>query len=612
MSHTGPVFEHKYQTAVVRPNLAAIAFGPKAVRQDEALFNELRNMSHTRDEGAPISVSKEQVAKFEERRDVTELRAQIRASTDKSEKNRLRSRITSIIDTLKRLKLEEDREAYFKKADQMRLHGTEPEPTPGAGGPGMAAPVAACISHCTLQGGEESATVGTSSSEQFIEALRAYLSSPVTSARRRAPAIATQSKPPRDSCCFVCLKAYPNRSGLTRHFRDTHLDDGTFGKPFACRECERAGAAQVVVDGPAQWCNHLEHTHGMVHTPSIKPGASHRDRPSNSRWACLLCETPMASVSTLLAHMNRTEIPRFRKSLHVACSACTREGLVDVKPMSIWEWLTHAEAVHNWALPGLAPCLLCGHLCAPGAGLRRHFTIQHSDKLGEQLESAARLSSAMPAGEMQGTHDLEELLRHGVEKHLLGQSAADVAGGKRRRDRDMDGEYTAPAAKCTKGDGDGECPAPAPKSTEGDGDGKYPAPAARRTESDGNRECPAPPTKRKRAARHNVAYKKELSPVVIYDADSDLCEDVIICASTVDEQQTCHLTKNHMGSSAALDPEPLGHIDPSLLAPWRPASAVHHTTALSSGLQTPEALRAAAATPWPLPWLNGKILVTEF
>ncbi|KAK4034076.1 hypothetical protein C8A01DRAFT_19067 [Parachaetomium inaequale] len=181
----------------------------------------------------------------------------------------------------------------------------------------------------------------------------------------------------------------------------------------------------------------------------------------------------------------------------------------------------------------------------------------------------------MPAGEMQGTHDFEELLRHGVEKHLLGQSAADVAGRKRRRDGDMDGEYTAPAAKRTKGDGDGKCPAS----------------AARRTESDGDRECPAPPAKRKRAARHNVAYKKELAPIVIYDADSDLCMDVIICASTVDEQQPCHLTKNHMGSSAALDPDFLGHVDPALLAPCRPASAAHHTAAVFSDHQTQEALR---------------------
>ncbi|KAK4125715.1 hypothetical protein N657DRAFT_678780 [Parathielavia appendiculata] len=203
----------------------------------------------------------------------------------------------------------------------------------------------------------------------------------------------------------------------------------------------------------------------------------------------------MASISTLLAHMNRTEIPRYRKNLHVACGACTREGHVDAKPMSIWEWLMHAWDVHNWTLPHVASCPLCGHLCTPGPGLRRHFATQHSDRPREQLESAARLASAMPAGEMQGTHDSEELLRPGVEKPLLGQSAADVAGRKRRRDGDMDGDYTAPAAKRTKSDGQGVCPAPA--------------------ESDGNRECPAPPAKRKRAARH----KKELSLQVTEERD---------------------------------------------------------------------------------------------
>jgi hypothetical protein len=66
-----------------------------------------------------------------------------------------------------------------------------------------------------------------------------------------------------------------------------------------------------------------------------------------------------------------------------------------------------------------------------------------------------------------------------------------------------------------------------------------------------------------------VAYK-ELSPVVIYGTDRDMCEDVIVYASTIDEQQTCYLTKNRMGSSAALDPEFLGHIDP---APSRSVAA---------------------------------------
>ncbi|KAK3305039.1 uncharacterized protein B0T15DRAFT_398302 [Chaetomium strumarium] len=280
--------------------------------------------------------------------------------------------------------------------------------------------------------------------------------------------------------------------------------------------------------------------------------------------------------------------------------------------MSLWEWLTHARAVHKWALPGLAPCLLCGHLCAPGPGLRRHFATQHRDKLGERFNCAACLASTVPAGEAQGTYDFEELLRHGVDKHPLGQLAADGAGGKRKRDGGMSGEHTAPAAKRTKGDGDGKHPALAARRTESDGDGdrKCPAPAARHTESDGERECPALPANRKRAAGHKVAYRKELSPVAIYNADSDPCEDVIICASTINEQQTCHFTKNLIGSSAALDSEFLGNVDPALLAPWRPASAVHHTAAMLSDLPTPEALRRPRRYRGPLPWLSRRILVT--
>ncbi|KAK4244552.1 hypothetical protein C7999DRAFT_43822 [Corynascus novoguineensis] len=123
MGHSGPVFENDYQTAVVRANLAAIAFGPKAVRQDETLFNDLRNITLTRDEGAPI-----------------------KHTTDKLEKSRLRGQISSILETCKRLQLEQDRQAYFKEADRLRLQGFEPTPTPGMGGSGIAAPVAAYLS----------------------------------------------------------------------------------------------------------------------------------------------------------------------------------------------------------------------------------------------------------------------------------------------------------------------------------------------------------------------------------------------------------------------------------------------------------------------------------
>jgi hypothetical protein len=61
--------------------------------------------------------------------------------------------------------------------------------------------------------------------------------------------------------------------------------------------------------------------------------------------------------------------------------------------------------------------------------------------------------------------------------------------------------------------------------------------------------------------------------------NSDLCKDVIICASTVDEQQACYLTENHMGPSAILDLDFLGHVDPALR--WPEQACPHAQQALS-------------------------------
>ncbi|KAM7213602.1 Protein of unknown function (DUF3435) domain containing protein, partial [Rhypophila decipiens] len=258
MSHSGAIFEHDYQTGVVRPNLASLAFGPKTVSRDETLFNELRNMTLTRDEDAPISVSEERIAKFQTRNDITELRAMIHASTKKSEKNRLNKQIKHTIDTCIKLQLDADRQAYFKEADQLRLRGLEPEPAPGARGAGRAAPVAALLSGSGLQNDGESLAVGVSVSEQYIDAQLLHLSSIAPSVPRGVPGTAAASKSQQKSCCFICSRGFSNRSCLTRHFRDAHLVDGTFDNPFACPVCKRAGAAEVVVHDPAQWCNHLE------------------------------------------------------------------------------------------------------------------------------------------------------------------------------------------------------------------------------------------------------------------------------------------------------------------------------------------------------------------
>ncbi|KAM7189006.1 hypothetical protein V8F33_010340 [Rhypophila sp. PSN 637] len=267
----------------------------------------------------------------------------------------------------------------------------------------------------------------------------------------------------------------------------------------------------------------------------------------------------MTSTSTLLAHMNRTEIPRFRKDARVACGPCTREGRVGGEPMSIWEWLTHARVVHKWSLPH-KPCLLCGHLCAPGRGFQQHLTTQHSQRPGEALECGACVASATPVREMQG---IEELLQHAIEKHPSEQAITKIAGGKRKRQSDS--EHAAPTSETREGKVDGD-----------------------------NGEYTRPTIKRKRAATHNMAHKEGYSPVVIFNADNDPCEDVIICAPTINGQQRRSLADNHMGPSAILDPNFLRHVDPALLAPQRPAASAHQTAAVSSRKSSRKSLRISS------------------
>ncbi len=593
MGHSDDVFKTEYQTGVVRANLAALAFGPNAVHRDDRLFDDLRCMSLTRDEGAPISVSKERIAEF----DITGFRAKIQDTTDPDVKKSLRSQISATIKRCTQLQLEEDRQAYLKEADSLRLQGLAPEPTPGAGGPGIAAPVAALLSGPGPGDEGWSRPIGTSLSERYIDAQLLHLSTTASSVPSQVPGTAPASESPGDSWCFVCRRNVANRSSLTRHFLRAHLSDGTFDKPFACPECRRLGAAEAVVHDPAQWRNHLEHIHGSINTPNINPDASPRGRMSNSPLICLLCGIPLASPRALVDHMNRTEIPRFRKDVPAACGACSRENGAGVnKTMSTWEWLTHARAVHEWSLPHEA-CLLCGHLCVPGGGLQKHLTTKHSSKPGEALECAVCVASTTPAGEMQG---IEELLLHAAERHPSGQAATNATGGKRKRDgggehaalaakrarvaKPKEGgggggheEYTAPAAE---GGDDGKHTAQAAKPKEvGGGDREHTAQASKRTRTakhkrkeggDGG-EHTALAAKREKAANHNEAYM-EFSRV----AYSDLCEEVIICAPTIDEQQT---SESHMGPSAILDSDFPGHVDPALLAPWRPAASAHHTAA---------------------------------
>ncbi|KAJ9131259.1 hypothetical protein NKR19_g9595 [Coniochaeta hoffmannii] len=125
MSHTSDVFETAYQTSHVRVNLPGIAFGEDNVDRDEELFSNLRKMSLTSDDGAPISVPREEIRKFDERQDMKDFLAKLDICLPQ-EKMKLRSKMANRKAVLTKLQLEANRQSYFEQADRLRLHGRQP------------------------------------------------------------------------------------------------------------------------------------------------------------------------------------------------------------------------------------------------------------------------------------------------------------------------------------------------------------------------------------------------------------------------------------------------------------------------------------------------------
>lgn len=140
LSHTTGVFERSYQPKRVREDLASLAFGAKAGRNDE-LFGALRNMSLTRDAGAPIEVSVEDHQKLEERNDMKRLRAAVDIAYqrgDSEEERQNKKAIESLTTSLSRSQLLEKRTEYFKRVDRLGAQGRPTMASAGENGLGKA------------------------------------------------------------------------------------------------------------------------------------------------------------------------------------------------------------------------------------------------------------------------------------------------------------------------------------------------------------------------------------------------------------------------------------------------------------------------------------------
>ncbi|KAI1861508.1 hypothetical protein JX265_009475 [Neoarthrinium moseri] len=129
MSHTTRVFEEKYQSHIFPGDLAGLAFGSAAGKED-LLFAMLRDSSLSRDPNAPIEITPGEALKFEDRNDIKQLRAELSNARTPEDKRRKRSKLNQTLVALRYLQIDLNRSQYFQHADDRRARGlcTIPQP----------------------------------------------------------------------------------------------------------------------------------------------------------------------------------------------------------------------------------------------------------------------------------------------------------------------------------------------------------------------------------------------------------------------------------------------------------------------------------------------------
>jgi hypothetical protein len=101
------VFESSYQTRNIRADLISIAFNG-ITRKNDPIFTTLSNSTLGRDSGAPVDVTKEDLAEFEKRRDVSDIRTSIKEVKSRGKRDRkslhpLDIKVRNLIQTLSSL-----------------------------------------------------------------------------------------------------------------------------------------------------------------------------------------------------------------------------------------------------------------------------------------------------------------------------------------------------------------------------------------------------------------------------------------------------------------------------------------------------------------------------
>lgn len=349
-----------------------LAFGAMAGRNDR-LFQRLRSMSLSRDAGAPVDLSVEDLQGFEKRNDVSNFRASLKAARlagDKKEAKRIKSQIENRIATLSSLMLARRRGQYFDNADSRRAQGLPPPCLSEESDFGKALKkrgngltIAEFLQRCTNDVDEGSLV--EQRSKVYMNLLVDYLAHrPQPNLESEVPRVepdltrwqknadvgdrkddAETDERGEHSRCLLCDGSFRGRSELTKHYHRLHVKNGTFDWPFSCPECLRQGMADTLIEGGAPaWSNHVERVYGKIHAPNLPSYA----QPLKGSAQCLLCNGFFVGGGGLTRHIRRTHDQKegvFKRPF--LCPECCCQGKEDALIDGSAAWYDHVVLVHG-------------------------------------------------------------------------------------------------------------------------------------------------------------------------------------------------------------------------------------------------------------------------
>lgn len=239
-------------------NLMRVAYGNRVSQNDEVISLASRVLIR-RDPDAPIYLKKEDINELEARGDILAFRAKqkkARVSGDRLSRLEINQMIKWELDYLEKLKIRENREAYFKAVDALRAKGQPTDHLSYRGQKNLrkhrspvGAPVAMRIGRLVKQEGISPDTI--------IEKIVLYI--PDHSLEKvfpeESPKSAINDKTPEYVRCLLCNCLYSSKSNLSRHVYMKH--ETLLCQPFSCPECRRSGHTHDIDGGFSAWSHHL-------------------------------------------------------------------------------------------------------------------------------------------------------------------------------------------------------------------------------------------------------------------------------------------------------------------------------------------------------------------